>query len=232
MTQPPQDAQSAAAWRARFVSLFDRVPVALAISDAYGVVLGANPAFASAWQLQPGKMEGRRLLDLLTPTNDRQLRRLDEALRSGRRSRYPVEVSWETRGTAHYGQVTVEPVSDPLDDVPRLLVTLLPEPDEPPGATGRAEARPERNAAAAAHAGLSAQEARILPLVAAGATASAIARSVGLTADGVNYHLTRLCRRLDVPNRPALVARAYVLGLLDRSAWPPRVTAPGRAGRS
>lgn len=89
--------EAAAAWRSRFVSLFDRAPVALAISDAYGLILGANPAFASAWQLQPGKLEGRLLLDILTPTNDRQLRRLDEALRSRRRSRYPVEVSWQVR---------------------------------------------------------------------------------------------------------------------------------------
>ncbi|MEV6686559.1 PAS domain-containing protein [Streptomyces sp. NPDC051130] len=218
MTQPSPHvlSEAAAAWRSRFVSLFDRAPVALAISDAYGLILGANPAFASAWQLQPGKLEGRRLLDILTPTNDRQLRRLDEALRSRRRSRYPVEVSWRARGTTRHGRVTVEPVSDPEDDVPRLLVSLTEE-------TGGARPDPVRKDAAN---GLSAQEARILPLAAAGASGSAIAREVGLTVDGVNYHLTRLCRRLDVPNRPALIARAYVLGLLDPTAWPPRTAAP------
>ncbi|MCC0093618.1 PAS domain-containing protein [Streptomyces flavotricini] len=213
--------EAATAWRSRFVSLFDRAPVALAISDAYGLILGANPAFASAWQLQPGKLEGRRLLDILTPTNDRQLRRLDEALRSRRRSRYPVEVTWQVRGTARHGRVTVEPVSDPQDDVPRLLVSLTEELTGEPGG-GRSELPPEDPAD-----GLSLQEARILPLVAAGAAGSAIAREVGLTVDGVNYHVTRLCRRLDVPNRPALIARAYVLGLLDPAAWPPRVAAAG-----
>ncbi|MFE3628392.1 PAS domain-containing protein [Streptomyces goshikiensis] len=219
MTQPSGEAPggAAAAWRSRFVSLFDRAPVALAISDAYGLILGANPAFASAWQLQPGKLEGRRLLDILTPTNDRQLRRLDEALRSRRRSRYPVEVSWQVRGAARHGRVTVEPVSDPQDDVPRLLVSLTEE----PGA-GRSEQPPQDPAD-----GLGPQEARILPLVAAGASGAAIAREVGLTVDGVNYHVTRLCRRLGVPNRPALVARAYVLGLLDPTAWPPRAAAAG-----
>ncbi|GHE57648.1 PAS domain-containing protein [Streptomyces vinaceus] len=218
VTQPSRHAQdeAAAAWRSRFVSLFDRAPVALAISDAHGLILGANPAFASAWQLQPGKLEGRRLLDLLTPTNDRQLRRLDEALRSRRRSRYPVEVTWQVRGTARQGQVTVEPVSDPQDDVPRLLVSLTEETD-----AGRPE--PPQDAAG----GLSPQEARILPLVAAGASGSAIAREVGLTVDGVNYHVTRLCRRLGVPNRPALIARAYVLGLLEPAAWPPRAAPAG-----
>lgn len=219
VTQPSRHApdEAAAAWRSRFVSLFDRAPVALAISDAHGLILGANPAFASAWQLQPGKLEGRRLLDLLTPTNDRQLSRLDEALRSRRRSRYPVEVTWQVRGTARQGQVTVEPVSDPQDDVPRLLVSLTEEAD-----AGRPEPPPQDAAG-----GLSPQEARILPLVAAGASGSAIAREVGLTVDGVNYHVTRLCRRLGVPNRPALIARAYVLGLLEPAAWPPRAAPAG-----
>ncbi|MEU9116558.1 hypothetical protein AB0D04_33630 [Streptomyces sp. NPDC048483] len=48
-----------------------------------------------------------------------------------------------------------------------------------------------------------------------------VARTVGLSDDGVNYHLTRLGRRLHTPNRTALVARAYVLGLLSPTAWPP-----------
>ncbi|MFK4071566.1 hypothetical protein [Streptomyces sp. NPDC029674] len=54
------------------------------------------------------------------------------------------------------------------------------------------------------------------------------ARAVGIGVDGVNYHLTRLCRRLRAPNRTALVARAYVLGLLDPEAWPPEVAGPAR----
>jgi DNA-binding CsgD family transcriptional regulator len=45
-------------------------------------------------------------------------------------------------------------------------------------------------------------------------------RNVGLTVDGVNYYLRRLSRLLDAPNRPALVARAYTLGLLSPEAWP------------
>jgi DNA-binding CsgD family transcriptional regulator len=56
--------------------------------------------------------------------------------------------------------------------------------------------------------------AHILALVAQGATATAIARTVGLTVAGVNYHLAHLCQRLNVPKRTALVGRAYVLGLL------------------
>ncbi|TDU74650.1 LuxR C-terminal-related transcriptional regulator [Streptomyces sp. KS 21] len=126
-------------------------------------------------------------------------------------------MSWQVRGAARHGRVTVEPVSDPQDDIPRLLVSLTEE---------TSGGRPELPAEDATD-GLSPQEARILPLVAAGASGSAIAREVGLTVDGVNYHVTRLCRRLGVPNRRALIARAYVLGLLDPTAWPPRAAAAG-----
>ncbi|MEV5540004.1 LuxR C-terminal-related transcriptional regulator [Saccharopolyspora shandongensis] len=64
-------------------------------------------------------------------------------------------------------------------------------------------------------------EARILALAAGGVTTAQIAKSVGLTADGVNYHLQRMSRRWRMPNRTALVARAYVLGVLKPAAWPP-----------
>ncbi|MEV7197403.1 PAS domain-containing protein [Streptomyces sp. NPDC093510] len=222
----------AAVWRGRFLTLLDRSPVPTAIASTGGLVSVANPAFATALGLQPGRVANRLLLDLLTPTNRQQLRKLDEAMRSGRRSRYPVEVSWTARGTARHGQVTVEPVTDPLEDTPPLLVTLrlaeerteAPE----PGAAARDDSGGEDDLA---HPALSAQEARILRLVAGGATTSVVARAVGIGVDGVNYHLTRLCRRLRVPNRTALVARAYVLGLLDAEAWPPKVAGPaGRLG--
>ncbi|CAM5243895.1 hypothetical protein SALBM135S_01484 [Streptomyces alboniger] len=208
----------AVVWRGRFLSLLDRSPAPTAISSTGGVVSVANPAFATALGLRPGRVRNRLLLDLLTPTNRNQLRKLDDAMRSGRRSRYPVEVSWTTRGTTRHGRVTVEPVPDPLEATPPLLVTLRVAEERPGSTDGGGEDL--------AHPALSAQEARILRLVAGGATTAVAARAAGIGVDGVNYHLSRLCRRLRVQNRTALVARAYVLGLLDPTAWPPRVAAP------
>ncbi|MFI2618998.1 LuxR C-terminal-related transcriptional regulator [Streptomyces sp. NPDC018584] len=218
----------AAVWRGRFLSLLDRSPVPTAISSGEGLVSVANPAFAGALGLQPGRVANRMLLDLLTPTNRKQLRKLDEAMRSGRRSRYPVEVSWTAGQVVRHGRLTVEPVTDPLEETPPLLVTLRvaqeraqPSASDPGGATRSGEAGEDY-----AHPALSAQEARVLRLVAGGATTAVVARALGIGVDGVNYHLTRLCRRLRVQNRTALVARAYVLGLLDATAWPPEVSAP------
>ncbi|MFI1680466.1 PAS domain-containing protein [Streptomyces sp. NPDC020607] len=226
-----QGEADAAVWRGRFLTLLDRSPTPTAIAGTNGLVSVANPAFAGALGLQPGRVANRLLLDLLTPTNSEQLRKLDEAMRSGRRSRYPVEACWKARGTVRHGQVTVEPVTDPLEDTPPLIVTLrvAEERERPSGNGTPARAgRPVGTDAEdeLAHPALSAQEARVLRLVAGGATTAVVARTIGIGVDGVNYHLTRLCRRLRVPNRTALVARAYVLGLLAPEAWPPQLSGP------
>ncbi|MGW7001263.1 LuxR C-terminal-related transcriptional regulator [Streptomyces sp. NPDC054933] len=221
MAETPE--QRAALWRNRFISLLDRSPVPIAISRTDGVITGANPAFAAVWGLHPGQLTSRQLLELFTPTSVGQLRKLDEALRLGRRSRYPVRVRWTAGGSSHDGQLVVEPVSDPEEESPPLLVTLHPD-EGLRAAGGRAGARPLGQAREVV---VSPQEARILALVAAGNTTAAVARIVGLSADGVNYHLKRLCTLVGATNRTALVARAYVLGLLDPGVWPP---APPSAG--
>ncbi|KOV56879.1 hypothetical protein ADK64_40820 [Streptomyces sp. MMG1121] len=191
------------------MSLLDRIPTPTAISTTEGEITVANPAFAALWGLAPGRLAGRRLLDLLTPTDEGQLSRVETALTKGSRSRYPVHVRWTVGGEPHTGQLTVEPVSDPGGASPPLLTTLLV--DEPPAMRDPGAEAPR----------LTAQESHILALVAAGRTTAMVARTLGLGDDGVNYHLTRLCRRLHAPNRTALVARAYVLRLLSPTAWPP-----------
>ena len=101
---------------------------------------------------------------------------------------------WTARGHANSGHLTVELVDEALLGERPLLVFLHvnhPELERHPPVT------------------LEPVAAHILELVASGVTTSVVARQVGLTVDGVNYHLGRLCRRLDAPNRVALVARAF-----------------------
>ncbi|MFG2193790.1 PAS domain-containing protein [Streptomyces sp. NPDC048639] len=63
---------------------------------------------------------------------------------------------------------------------------------------------------------------RILSLLAAGQSNAEIAASLHLSRQTVDYHLSRLRDLLGAPTRPALISRAYVLGILDPQAWPPR----------
>ncbi|MFJ6748673.1 MULTISPECIES: PAS domain-containing protein [unclassified Streptomyces] len=204
----PAGPYAAGPWRNYFLILLDRIPTPIAVCHADGEVLIANPAMAEQWGVAPGQLRGRNLLDLFRPRAKEQLARLANALRLGHRSRYPVEVQWRvgSDGAEREGQLTVDPVGDPSVRPPALLA-LLRVRDPAPQPAPRAGASPV--------------EARILALAAGGATTASIGTALGLTVDGVNYHLTRLARRWRVQGRTSLVARAYVLGVLSPDSWPP-----------
>ncbi|WP_446750571.1 PAS domain-containing protein [Streptomyces sp. WZ-12] len=204
-------------FRDYFVMLLYRIPTPIAVCRADGEVLIANPAMAAQWGAVPGQLRGRNLLDRFRPRDPAQIVRIMEALRLGRRSRYPVRVRWRTAPgePERHGELTIDPVGDPSAEPPALLALLWEE-------TGSAAAAPPP----APRAATSPVEARILALAAGGATTAAIGSALGLTVDGVNYHLTRLARRWRVQGRTALVARAYVLGVLDPGRWPPAPAAP------
>ncbi|WP_438484559.1 PAS domain-containing protein [Streptomyces sp. S186] len=206
---------AAGPYRDYFVMLLYRIPTPIAVCRADGEVLIANPAMAAQWGAVPGQLRGRNLLDRFRPRDRAQVARVMEALRLGRRSRYPVEVRWRTGPGApeRQGELTIDPVGDPSAEPPALLALLrVHEPAAAPPAP---------------RAATSPVEARILALAAGGATTASIGGTLGLTVDGVNYHLTRLARRWRVQGRTALVARAYVLGVLDPDRWPPAPAEPG-----
>ncbi|MBB4893202.1 PAS domain S-box-containing protein [Streptomyces olivoverticillatus] len=214
------DDEGYVAWRNHFLVLLDRIPTPIAVCRADGEITVANPAMAAEWGLVPGQVRGRNLLDLFRPSSSAsaQLGRLAEALRLGRRSRYTIDVRWlqGAAGAEREGELLVDPVGDPGPGYPMLLAVLRVR----EGAV--APPRPS--------AEVSAVEGRILALVASGATTAAVGKAVGLTVDGVNYHLARLTRRWRVPNRTALVAKAYVLGVLSPGQWPPAAPDGREAG--
>ncbi|GAA3138295.1 PAS domain-containing protein [Streptomyces echinatus] len=74
------------------------------------------------------------------------------------------------------------------------------------------------------HPPLTAAQVRILALLAAGHSNADIAEALRLSRQTVDYHLSRLRHLLGGATRPALVARAYVLGILSPHTWPPRST--------
>ncbi|HEV2371108.1 MAG TPA: LuxR C-terminal-related transcriptional regulator [Streptosporangiaceae bacterium] len=71
---------------------------------------------------------------------------------------------------------------------------------------------------------LSELEATILQSLATGVPSAHLAKELHLSRQGVDYHISHLLRRSRVPNRPALVARAYATGFFTMAAWPPQVT--------
>nr|WP_051941631.1 PAS domain-containing protein [Phaeacidiphilus oryzae] len=193
--------------------LLDRLPQPIAICDAHGTVRACNAALAAECGTVPGALRGVDLLTLFEPVDRAQLRRITEAIRLRRRSRYPVTVVWTAAdGTARRAEVSVDPVSDSVQEVPSLLVQLR-----------FAEGGKTEPARAAAGGGeVSPIEAQTLALLAGGATTDQAARALGLTRDGVTYHLRRLSARWGAANRTELVARGYACGALAPGCWPPR----------
>ncbi|MEU6576746.1 PAS domain S-box protein [Streptomyces sp. NPDC046805] len=192
--------------------VFDRVPMPVAVCDARGIVQLANPAMAAECGATPGQLRGRQVLELFRPQEATQVERIVEALRLRHRSRYHVSVRWQAPdGGERYGELMADPVSDTVEDTPALLVMLR--------VLGEHEPRAERPVR------VTSMEGRVLALLAEGATTARTARELGLTADGVTYHLRRLSARWRAANRTELIARAYALGVLAPGVWPPALAA-------
>lgn len=201
----------AVVWRNRALMLFDRVAVPVAVCDVYGKVVLANPAMAAECGTSPGQLRGRDVLELFRPEEAGQVERIAQALRLRHRSRYQVSVSWSAPGgTERYGELTADPVSDSTNETPALLVMLR--------VLGQSEPEPADEPAS-----VTPVEGAVLALLARGATTGRAARELGLSRDGVAYHLRRLSARWHAANRTELVARAYALGVLAPGVWPPRV---------
>ncbi|MFE2069783.1 PAS domain S-box protein [Streptomyces sp. NPDC059467] len=195
-------------WRNRALTLFDRVAVPVAVCDVYGLVVLANPAMAAECGTTPGRLRGRDVLDLFRPQEEAQVERIAEALRLRHRSRYQVSVRWRAPdGTERYGELTADPVSESVGETPALLVML--------------RVAGEREASGSEPARVTPVEGRVLALLARGATTAHAGRELGLSKDGVTYHLRRLSARWGAANRTELVARAYALGILTPGVWPP-----------
>jgi DNA-binding NarL/FixJ family response regulator len=76
---------------------------------------------------------------------------------------------------------------------------------------------------------LSEHQLAIVVRVAAGYSNADVALALHLSPHTVGSYLSAAMARLGVPNRAALVARCYTLGILDPGQWPPqfvRVSAP------
>ncbi|MEU5852397.1 helix-turn-helix transcriptional regulator [Saccharopolyspora shandongensis] len=200
-----------AVWRNRFASLFDRCPLPTAIGTSASGVLDVNPAFASALDLNRWALRGKRLHELFEAEDEAAATQIADVLHGDRRARYSLRVRWTGCGNVRSGEMTLEVVNDSVHDTQPILAFL----NEDAAQTGQAPP------CAGPKAALTEQQKKILALVAAGATTALISRKLNLTADGVNYHVAQLLRRYEAPNRPTLIAKAYVLGLLDVHAWPP-----------
>jgi PAS domain S-box-containing protein len=192
------------------------VPTAAVVLDLDARIVDANPAAERATGLPRTVLVGRSVGAVTTPHDAAAHRPHWRELVAGRRERYDLPgVLLHADGTLLPIRITVSLIRDGAGR-PAGGVAFAHPPDDRPGVP------PARRPSDA--------EAAVLSRLAAGRSIQQIADDLRLTRRGVDYRIAQLRRKLRAEGpdgapatSAALVARAYTLGILTASVWPPRV---------
>lgn len=196
-----------------FRSLFERSGVCIASLDPTYRVLEANADLFHLLDRSAPEVTGREFTDLLHPGVRAGLRRQFAKLAEGKRGRFSEHVvAMRPDGTVVAGNLTAVSVRANSRVAATTLVLIIPS---NPAKSGRVVVDHSKV--------LTDVDARILEGVAAGVSTVQMASQLYLSRQGVEYHVSAMLRKLKAPNRPALVAKAYALGILSVATWPPRV---------
>lgn len=196
-----------------FRSAFEHSGVCIASLDSRHQVTDANEALCTLLRRAAQQVRGREFADLLHPDVRAGVRRHFTDILDGTRGRFTDHVAMCcSDGTVVTGKLTAVAVRRGAgQDTRAVLVLFIPN-----TAGNGATVVDERKV-------LTGTQARILEGVAAGKSTVKMASQLYLSRQGVEYHLSALLRRLKAANRPALVSKAYTLGILGVASWPPRV---------
>lgn len=195
-----------------YLSLFERSGICMASLNAELRVHEANEQFAEELCPMGDQLEGRELFDFLQVQAESDLRRQLMRLAAGWSNRV-VERVQVVRGGDQPNPAQLTAVSTRADTraLPRVLVML--QCDEIGEPLGRLGGRVQ----------LTDLDARILKGVAMGMSTINLATKLYLSRQGVEYHVGTMLKKFKASNRPALVSRAYSIGVLDARSWPPKV---------
>ncbi|WP_327408123.1 PAS domain-containing protein [Streptomyces sp. NBC_01281] len=188
-------------------ALRDQSGVACVRLSPDGRVSEAGTATAEILRLRLSDLTGLRADSLLADTPDRVdlLRAWDDLITGRRRSAQASAVIVDGEGWQRRARIRLTTVGTTA-----------------PGVWGVWAVATHLGRRLQTQPALTAAQVRIVALLAAGRSNADIAEELCLSRQTVDYHLSRLRVLLEAPTRPALVARAYVLGILSPQAWPPR----------
>ena len=195
-------------------SLFERSGICMASLNADLRVQEANEPFLAELAGPGQPLKGRELFDFLQLRTQSDLRRQLMRLAAGWTTRVVERVNAVRVGDqANPAQLTA--VSTKSDGHADVRVVVMLQLDDEPGAgpAVRTGTRPQ----------LTDLDARILKGVAMGMSTVNLATKLFLSRQGVEYHVGTMLKKFKASNRPELVSRAYSIGVLDASCWPPRV---------
>lgn len=177
------------------------------------VIQHANLEFSRQFGASSADVCGLNFRELVHPSIKTSLMRQFARLTEGKRQLFDTHVvAVRPEEEAFVGSLTAAAVSDETPQVSAVLIFMRSS--EEAEDAGVLPARKKL---------LSDIDARILEGIAAGLSTIHLASRLYLSRQGVEYHVTGLLRKLRVPNRAALVSRAYSMGVLNVGTWPPKV---------
>lgn len=194
-------------------SVFDRSGMCMACLDRGMRLVEANADFSRQFGRSHTELDGSRFSDLLHKDARGKVSQQFTDLLAHQCPRFTEpKITFKQRGSDVFsGELTAIAVSGHAGSVDSLMVLVCPDKDA-------GERRPPSGRKLL----LASTDARILEGVAAGVSTVKLASMLHLSRGGIEYHVNVLLRSLKVNNRPALVSKAYSMGLLC-PVWPPRV---------
>ncbi|MFE9681787.1 PAS domain-containing protein [Streptomyces sp. NPDC006285] len=208
---PPVDSSEAGGPMDRF----DRADAYVACLDPSLTIQQVNQEFDRRFGGAASGLCGKHFCDLIHPSVQQPLMQQFSRMLEGKRHRFVTEViaggREDTTSMLPLSAMAVRGGHTP--DVAAILVVM----------SAGDERTEDTEVMAPRKKLLSEIDARILEGIAAGVSTIPLASRLYLSRQGVEYHVTGLLRALKVPNRAALVSRAYSMGVLKVGTWPPKV---------
>ncbi|BBA97123.1 putative LuxR family transcriptional regulator [Actinacidiphila reveromycinica] len=172
-----------------------------------------NTEFSGQFGCRPAELGGRSFVELLHADARTLVSRQFSRLLADQGSRFtePAVAFRQKDSTVFSGELTGFTVGGDGGEADGLMALVCPE-----GGTRLCPSPMTHRLV------LTDIEARILEGVALGMSTVNLASMLYLSRGGIGYHVDTLMRKLKVKNRPAVVSKAYSIGLI-RPGWPPRV---------
>jgi PAS domain S-box-containing protein len=178
----------------------ERSGLCMARLDANRRIVDVNDEFVLRFGGSPDTLRGRGFLDLLHPDVHAPMNRRFDQLAAGYAT---FDERVDGTDTEFVGRVTGIAIRGESGELVATVVVVIPE--------------------KSTDFQLGEVDARILEGIANGDSTVRIAGRLFLSRQGVEYHVGAMLRRLGVPNRAALVSKAFSMGLFRAAVWPPQV---------
>lgn len=199
--------------RAILRSLFEWSGMCMAKLDNGFRLVEVNADFSRQFGCAPAELGGRYFVDLLHADVRTLVSRQFTRLLAERGSRFtvPMIAFHQKDSTVFSGELTGFTVRFDGSPTDSLMTLVCPQ-------GGKRKGR----STASHQLGLTDIDARILEGVALGVSTVDLASMLHLSRGGIAYRVDILMRKLKVKNRPALISKAYSIGMIS-PGWPPRV---------